>query len=449
MAYEFPRYLSKAKATTQQPSAFAAESTEGQITEQVAKVAGVAQEATYKWGLAYQEAQKTQAELNQRTQIDDLLARAEADPDYNALEKYQQENEKIKTQSLSGFKNNFTKGEAAAKANYYSSAANNQLTNIFRKKMIDNQQANTMRLLDLEAKNPSEDTFANMKAILEKQKSLGFLSETDALKLEEKYTKQAKQNAFLTDLSTSPDLAQENLGNYGFDVSETGKARKMIEAAKKKEKEAFKNAHMATVNGFGEKLANRSLTVEELEDAVSSGLIDSETGAAFELALAGPDQWSDFSEETEQRGRSKLITNLLEKLSPDDVDSRMKIVKSSLQNYNDKKLNVNDLSFILRVANGQSKDPNNKIWGYLTSALSMVANQSPGVQAAKGLMKFKERWDMQEDPRDVMKQAMVDQFKEDKPETAAYKIGDVIQRKSGSYEVSGFNEDGSPVFKKK
>lgn len=229
---EFPRYFSKASATTQQPSFLAPESTEGQRTEQIAKVAGVAQEATAKWGLAYQEAQKTQAELNQRTQLDDLVARAEADPDYNALEKYQQESEKITKDSLSGFKNQFTKGEATAKANYYKSTADRQLQGIFRKKMVDNQQANTMRLLDLEAKNPTEATFGRMKEIIDKQKSLGFLSDTDALKLEEKYTKQAKQNAFLGDLSADPSAAEENLSKnaYGFDFKELSAANKILKS---------------------------------------------------------------------------------------------------------------------------------------------------------------------------------------------------------------------------
>ena len=249
--------------------------------------------------------------------------------------------------------------------------------------------------------------------------------------------KQGKYNAFLRD------------GNKdGLDAEQMAKAVRYEQSMAKKQEEERKQMQLTTVNDFGEKLANRSLTVEELEGAVTSGLIDAETGAAFELALAGPDQWSDFSEETEQRGRSKLITGLLEKLSPDNVDSRMKIVKSSLQNYNDKKMNSNDLTFILRVANGQSKEPQNKVWGFLKSAVGTL-KVMPAPFAAGVVKKFSERWDIKEDPRIVIQQAAIDQYKEDRPETASLKVGDVIKRKSGSYEVSGYNEEGSPVFRKK
>ena len=444
MAYEFPRYLSKAKATTDQPSHFAPESTEGQQLEQMAKVGQTAQNATFKMGEAYQEARKTTAELNQRTQNDDLLARATADPDVNAYEKYRQENEKIKKDSVAGFKNNSNAGDAIAKADYYAKTTDTQLQAVFRKKMIDNQQANLLSLSDIDAK---QGNFESIKARIEKNKQMGFIGAEDAYKLEEKYSKQVKQNAFLSDLSVSADLASENLQGYGFDVSETAKAKKMIDSAKKKEKEEFKNVQMATVNDFGEKLASRSLTMEEVEGAISSGLIDAEMGASFELAMAAPDRWTEFAEGKDSSIRADNFIKPLETLSKsENVDQRMKIIKSALRNRVDGKLDAEDLNFILRVGAGKSKDPQGKIWGFLNSAINSIpAPTKSGGEIAK---KFMANWDMQEDPRPVMHQAAIDQFKEDHPETAPYKLGDKIKRKSGSYIVDGFNEDGSPTFKR-
>ncbi len=446
MAYEFPRYLSKARATTDQPAHFAAESTEGQVTEQVARAGQTAQNLTFKMGEAYQEAKETQAELNQRTQNDDLLARATADPDVNSYDKYKQENDKIKKESVAGFKNKLNAGNAIAKADYYAKTTDTQLQAIFRKKMIDNQQANLLGLLDKDAAIGSIDS---IKSRIERNKQQGFINETDAYKLEEKYTKQAKQNMFLADLNADPETAKENLSKnvYDFAPKELETAKKFQDKADKRMKEEFKNAQMATVNDFGEKLAKRTLTNEDVQDAISSGLIDAEMGGSFALAMASPDTWEELYEDAKPSVRAENFIKPLEGLSKtEDVDKRMKIIKSALQNRVDKKLNAGDLNFILRVSAGQSTDKRNPIWGFFKSAVDSI---SPVKSGALIMDKFKSRWDFQEDPRQVMQEAAIDQFKEEKPETAAFKMGSVIKRKSGSYEVTGFNEDGSPVFRKK
>jgi len=191
-----------------------------------------------------------------------------------------------------------------------------------------------------------------------------------------------------------------------------------------------------------------------VQEAVTSGAIDAQMGVAFELAAVGPDEWSDSLKTDinpeKVRARVDSFINPLKDIDGSTPESRYGIVKTALQNYNDGKLNINELSFILRVANGKSTEPQNPVWGFLKSAVQGMISENPGIKSSAQIMeKFQQRWDFKQDPREVMKQAAIDQFKEDRPETASYKVGDVIKRKSGSFEVVGFSENGQPIFRKK
>lgn len=276
MAYEFPRYLSKGQVTTQQPSFLAPESTEGQRLEQVAKVGQVAQEATFKMAQAYSEAQKTQAELNQRTQIDDLLARAEADPDINGYDKYSQENEKIRKDSVSGFKNKFTQGEAAVKANYFSRTADTQLKSLYRKKMIDNQQMNTLMLIDKEINNPQPGSLESIKARLDAQKKLGFINDTDAYKLEQKANADLGVNQINKDLyqAQSPEQVEavtQKITSGGYEQGgvtiEPDKKKSLLDIAESAKKNTEKKMQAVQIE---ETAKNRVETIS----GVASGKID-------------------------------------------------------------------------------------------------------------------------------------------------------------------------------
>lgn len=196
----FERYLSKGRATTEQPSFLAPESTEGQQLEKVAKATQTAQDITFKVAKMYDDAQKSQAELNQRTQIQDLLARAEADTDYNSINKYVAENEKIRKESTKTFKDRPQDREASAKATYYKATTDTQLNSIFRKKVIVNEQANTLRFVDMEVASADAGAFDRVKAKLADQQAKGFINAEDAYKLEKRANDDLGMNRINKDL---------------------------------------------------------------------------------------------------------------------------------------------------------------------------------------------------------------------------------------------------------
>lgn len=450
MAYEFPRYISKNKPTTQQPSVFAPESTEGQVTEQAAKVTQTAQEGAFKLANAYQEAQKTTAELNQRTAIDDLVTRASTETDVNGLERYQQENEKIRKDSLSGIKNKFTKGEAEAKASFYSSAANNQLKNIFTKKMIDNQQANMLGLLDLEIKNPTDTTESRVKAIIDQNKKFGFIDHKDAYELEKKTIKDMKQNSFIRDLNSGTEYASEKLGKneYGFDVTELDKAKRILGRAEKREQEALKEFKFNSAIDAGVSLVNGTLTQDSLRDMVLSGQIDSKLAGAMELALFSPKKtWENYADKHARQVSGEYYIKTIERMDKFNPDTATEVLRNAVTDYvaTPQKIKEKDLSWIIKTIDEKRKAPDDPIWSKLSSALKMM----PDALSGGAFSKFSQMWDFKDDPRPIMKQAIIDQQKENDPSLANYELGTVIKRKSGSYEVVGFNEDGKPVFRKK
>lgn len=449
----FPSYESNRQLTTQQPSFLAPSSTEGQVIEKVGQAASAVPEAALKWSNAVDTIQTTTSQANFKSGVLDILQRAENDPDYNSSAKYLQEVEKLRADSLKGFSSKGAERNAAIELGYQAKVASIQLQNTFKKKIIDVGQASALKLLDLEAANPTKGYESRIASVLDQQIKDGVIGKEAAYKLQQEYMKKAKYNSFLIDMDSDPEAASKNLSKntYGFDISELSKAKKMIESNEKRQEEARKDFQLATVNAFGEKLANRTLTSEEIQGAVINGAIDAEMASDFELALSGPEKWTSATKGASPTDTaSKLFIEPLKKISEGDIDGRNKIIKAAMRNYNDKKINRDDLTFILRVSAGKSTDPTNPIWGHLKSAISWAAESpSPVGTTAAVMEKFKSRWDFKEDPREVMKQAAIDQFKEDRPETSAYKIGDTIKRKSGSYEVVGFSEEGKPLFRKK
>jgi hypothetical protein len=186
MAHEFPRYLSNKDATNQQPSAFAPKDTSGEIiaaeAEASSQMLGAAQKALGQWGVRQKEIQQSNADVNQRMQTADLLARAEADPDYNALEKYYKENEDIRKSATEGM-SPFAAQEVNAKHDLATKLANIQLNGIFKKKQIDKYQSDTLTLIDLETKNPRPESFQIIKNRLDQDVQRTFMNRVDATKL--------------------------------------------------------------------------------------------------------------------------------------------------------------------------------------------------------------------------------------------------------------------------
>lgn len=179
---DFPRYESKSQIVPRQTSLQAVEDTTGEILGQGAKIGQQVQETALKWQNAVDTIQKTTATANFKTGILDITNRASNDPDYNNSDQYFKEIENLKTSSLKGFSSKLAETEASLDLGYEAKVAQIQIGNLYKKKMIDVGQVNAIKLIDNEVSNPNEDSFENIKNILNKQVASGIFSHEDAYK---------------------------------------------------------------------------------------------------------------------------------------------------------------------------------------------------------------------------------------------------------------------------
>ena len=217
---KLPIVESQATLSTQQPSYMAPESTEGKILEQVAKTAGDVQDTAYKWNVANASMQKTQTEVNLKTRLLDVHARAEVDPDYNSYQKYADEVSQIYKETNQGISDPKVAAEANLQLGYEAKAAQIQLQGVFKKKQIDNDRANVDTQIDMLVNNPTEGSFPAIKKILEDKTALGLYSKEDSFKMMHKAEEDIGVNRVNKDIysaQTPEDVANvRNLLNSGY-----------------------------------------------------------------------------------------------------------------------------------------------------------------------------------------------------------------------------------------
>ena len=337
---DLTRYSSQGDLTTQQPSFLAPEDKTGEfISEAGSKIGSQIQDITVKWSNAVNTIQKTTSEANFKIGMADILARAEADPDYNNSEKYIKELDKLKSDNTKGFTHKLAETEMAIDLGYQSKVAGIQVNNIYRKKMIDVGQVSALKLLDMEAANYSSETEDRIGQLLGKQVEAGIFSHEAAYKLQKEYLKKGKFNSFLGDLNSSLASTDDNLSKntYGFDMKELRDAKSIYKT--ESEKIRAKNENdilMSYLNG------------EEVEpDTIKTMMNEKTIGAKFadgmikKLDDPKPDKASqdlayiDFQNramDIQEKGDKATISEL-SKFMTDIIDSHSKglIDKSDAQ----------------------------------------------------------------------------------------------------------------------
>ena len=267
---QLPRVESQRNLTTQQPSPLAPKDTNGEMWGVLADTASSAADTTYKWQKANSSMQKTQAELNMKTQLLDIHARAEADPDKNAYGKYASEVDSVLKNSPANFSDPQVGAEARMQFDYEAKAANIQLNGLFRKKQIESDQVNTKQQIDMLVANPTESSMEDVKKLLAEKKAVGIFGEEAAYNLEKKANDDLGKNRLNKDLysAQTPEavdqvIQQINEGFYekgGVTLDSTDKKnfleiadRAKVNVEKKmlaQHSEAITNQRMETIVGI-------------------------------------------------------------------------------------------------------------------------------------------------------------------------------------------------------
>lgn len=471
---DFPRYESRESINTGAPSNALREKVGvgpdvgPVIVEGLSKIA-------QGFATTLDRSQRNTAELNFKKGMLDIMNRAENDPDYNNSKEYFKEIEKLKGESIKGLSFGPTKHELSTDFDLQAKVAGIKIDNLYKKKIIDLGRATALESLDLEIENPVEGWEDRIKRNINNQVESQLISRDDAYKLEKKYIETGRYNVFLNDAdSGDPAEARKKLkeNSYGLNRKQIKEATSYIDASEARFDEEEKQMRLDTANQAGEFLARGELTSEMVDSMVFDGRMDAELGSSFSLALAGPDKWEQLAPQTsthykDPSAKAVFFMNAIANLPESDSEGRVKIIKSALDNFNDKKMDKDDMAFILRAANGLSTDPDNPVWGRLRMAMASagmigvggemeasgeVAGKAPMLAGTKetkeffagAIKRFKDTWDFESDPVEVMDQAKIETWKEKNPEGADWETGTIIPMYGRNWEIVYWNEDGSP-----
>lgn len=406
----------------------------------------------------FDRAQRNTAELNFQTGLLDIKQRAENDPDYNNSAEYFKEIRKLHDDNLKGIGLPSTRGELSAKFGLQGRIAEIDIDSMFKKKGIDQGRAAKLTEWDNLVANPPEGFEKTLEDGMAEQVESQLFGHVEGQKLVKDYIKQGKSNMFRIDLSVDPALAKQNLkkNKYGFDIQEQEKAEKLYDNEIRQREEQGKELQMNTLNVAGDMLSNRTLTPEHLKAWVDSGAMDVETADNFDLATSSPKEWKErmVTDKGEPVEASNLVTKFflepLQQLADSDSGKRKNIVAQALKNHKNKKLNQDELTFVLRMANGKTTEPDNPNWNYLSSAftaLGETAGTKVGERIPGVIKQFISNWNQKDDPRPILEGAIVDQYKKSHPETATWSPGLEVAKYGRKGILLGYHPStGEPII---
>ena len=320
----FPRYNSTKQPTTQQPSVLApTDNTGAVIAETGQKIGSQVQDITMKWSNTVDTIQKTTAQANFKTGMLDIQNRAANDPDYNNSDSYFKEIEKLRKDSLKGFSSKLAETGAAIEFGYEAKVGQIQIDNLYKKKMIDVGQANSIKLLELISKTPGttpETITENVNNFV----NAGLFSHKDGYEIEQKYVKSSKFNSFLSDLGTDPDLAEKNLSKntYGLDTEQIKDARGILKTNKeesKKQTAIFQNDNEQKIGSLLISGTPAEQVISELDATLERGEISEENYNLVKNSLR--DKYAGESDE------KQLVSLLLEYSKIGDSEDPIKSVR--------------------------------------------------------------------------------------------------------------------------
>ena len=301
----FPRDQSKANISSQQTSFLAPQDNTGEMIQKIGEGLGnKAFEIGLKLKASNDATQKLVASNNFKIGMLDISSRAENDPNYNNSAQYFKEIEKLKTDSLKGVSDPVLQQELGLDFNLGSKVGEIQVQSIFKKKGIDVAQAETLKAIDVEVNNPTENSLAKIQGVLDSQVSVGNIDHKDAYTLLQKANKDLgvnRVNDSIFNAKTSEEInAVRNAFTSGAyekgGVTIDGKEKNtMLKSIDTKAKQIEINANFAErvqrQNDTHEliDLSNNSLlTPSKLEEYFKTNRISNSTYKALQDTLDSP-----------------------------------------------------------------------------------------------------------------------------------------------------------------
>ena len=243
----FPRYESQeAINTKQQVGALAPEDTSYKKYEAMAETGKALGEIGLKFAVASDRRKANEAELGFKTGMDDVIFRAQNDPNPDNQDQYLNEIRQLQeTHSKKKFVFSHSKDESFSRMGLDAQNGSVQIQNIFRNKEIDAGRATTLGLLDMAVERGGPGMQSEIQRLTQEGVQAGLFDRVGAQKLQKEYVKDGRYNQFLSDFRADPIGAEKKFDkdSYGMDVESAERARSKLKELKAVQREQEGNLY--------------------------------------------------------------------------------------------------------------------------------------------------------------------------------------------------------------
>lgn len=474
----FRRYESQANLTTQQPSAFAPESTAGQIAENNANSLAAATQTAFKFEDAYAKIQAANKKVNAESGFLDTLSRAQNDNSAQSPEEieklkaqYSQEIEKTKKDSLSGSFFQGTEKQTQLEINLAAKKATIQLDNAFKNKQIDYTRGVLIpQAIDNYAKSKFMLTSgsaqwnrinADLTNSADGWVKTGIISQEERHKFIQEVNK--KQIMYeiasdpATDVKSSWTLNELKKGETGrYDSVDPIERNDLMKKALIKINENKKFAVEQTVD-------NRLNVLKEFAD----GKIDWQNSDALinHLTISDPKLGEAIRSATDKTFMPKADDEAFAEATQKvfSASSREEISNYLMHTLNqnaNKEISKDRLAVLINAATERAKGLQTETGDHpatlspkqikIDSAIKSLLNANPLFSSADMVVNFFKQMNDGASSKDAHDSALKAEINRTNPLSVKYKVGDVVTNPQGlSGEIVSFNESGSPIIKRK
>lgn len=457
---QFPRYNSRQELSTRLPGVIKTGSS--LPYEIIGQALEKTQDITQKWGAAVENMQETHVKARATEALLQAEANAEADTNINGEEGQFKQLKEGKREWLKGVPESGFKERLSFELDHQINLASIKIKGIYAKKKLFADHMNTGNLLDSYARIGTPEAYQEAFKLIEGKVASGFYSPEQGQALFNKTQKAGLQNDIFSDPalqdSESEVLTQLNKGpegRYAFlDVNERTElikeTQRHIKQNQLNQVETRINDRLAILNDFAsgkidpdtskDYITQLSIQDPELGEAIIRGSDTVFMPKLDDEAFASATQ-EVFKASTKEE-ISRYLVNVLNQNANKDIGRERLAILINAATERAKSLRATASSQPITISPKQAE----------TDSLikSLLYNPNPLLSVPNMIINFFKGIGQNYSPREAHDAALRAEVSRTNPLSVKYKIGDIITNPAGiSAEVVGFNENGSPIVRRK
>jgi len=353
------QYNSQETLTTQPASTQRNIAQAGIAGENIAKFGDAAQQQAFEYADKFKKAdqlrQTTAAEVKYHDEYRKLQEEIANDneSDFETLDRKAREGlDRIRGQASASIKDKEAKLAFDSQYSVYNAKAYGELRTQLRKKQIEKGTADlNNRITQLENAYSSTGNKAYLDELtktLNEHQRTGYITPKEA----QKKIKEINKGFIFSSFERDPENTLKMIDSASGPAAELNPEErstlkgKLLKLKRSKDKELAIQKSKVSVDLVTEVL-NGQKGESEINDLVKQGIVDSKFASALSEAIFNPDIWDDSIKTTSAGDYYVRSIDALENGKDEDVYS---YVNQAVKDYNDKKINRNDLAFAMKAA---------------------------------------------------------------------------------------------------